>query len=89
MLPPLSPRCGSADRAIPLLSELLTHKSGRTRLAAAEGLGKLGPKSRTALPLLIRMYQANDIQYVGASHWSLGQVIKRIDAGAAERLGVE
>ena len=64
-------------------------QSGRTRLAAAEGLGKLGPKSRTALPLLIRMYQANDIQYVGASHWSLGQVIKRIDAGAAERLGVE
>jgi len=78
----------SSERVIPLLIESLRSKSGSVRLAAAETLGHFGPKASEAIPLLVKVYHANDIE-VGGSQWVVGKAIKRIDPKAARELGIK
>jgi HEAT repeat protein len=75
-------------RIVPLLMESLRSKSDSVRYAAAESLGDLGPRARAAVPLLIRVYKANDIM-IGGSHCVVGEALERIDPEAARRLGIK
>jgi HEAT repeat protein len=76
------------ERLIGPLMKALKSKRGGVRYAAAESLGELGPKARAAVPLLVRVYEANDIE-IGGAHWVVGLALKRIDPEAARRAGVE
>jgi HEAT repeat protein len=78
----------SPERVIPLFTESLKSKSGHMRFAAAESLGRYGPKSRAAIPLLIEVYHAHDID-IGGSLYVVGKAIKSIDPEAARKAGVE
>jgi HEAT repeat protein len=76
------------DRVIPLLVESLKSNSDSVRYAAAESLGEFGPKAHAAVPLLVKVYNANDIM-IGGSHWVVGEAIKRIDPEDARKLGIK
>jgi HEAT repeat protein len=78
----------ASERVIPLLVESLKSESGSVRYAAAESLGEFGPKARAAVPLLVKVYNANDIE-IGGSQWVVGEALKRIDPEAARRVGIE
>jgi HEAT repeat protein len=78
----------SWERVIPLLIEALKSESGSMRYAALETFREFGPKARAAVPLLVKVYRANDIG-IGDSHWVVGEAIKQIDPEAARELGVK
>jgi uncharacterized protein (TIGR03067 family) len=76
------------ERAIPLLVEALKSKSSSVRFAAADLVGKYGPKAWAASPLLVDLYKANDI-HIGGSLWVIGESLKRIDPDSARTLGIK
>jgi HEAT repeat protein len=78
----------ASERVIPVLVESLKSKSGLVRYAAAETLGDFGPKARAAVPLLVKVYNANDIE-IGGSHRVVGEALKRIDPEAARQAGIK
>lgn len=75
--------CGD-PAAVPVLTELLTSRSPKTRLLAAEGLEVVGEPSRGSTPALIRLLDDPDEEVRGQAEQTLFQV----DPEAAVSAGV-
>lgn len=63
-----------AKAAVPVLTELLTHKEQSTRYNAASALGKIGPEAKAAVPALTDLLKDQSIFNRGAAAEALGKI---------------
>jgi HEAT repeat protein len=83
----LDPRVLSEEpKAVPVLLDLLRHKDGKVRAAAAWYLGRLGPKANDAIPHLIPLLKDTDPEVKDRAQYALSMMGKSAESALPDLL---